>query len=72
MARQRHYVQKPSRAFFIVSNVKNQKAIAFKLKVFFYCLKYSKMGVLNVDQCFHAYHYMLSLFLLIDVVQLSR
>ena len=69
MARQKHYVQKPSRAFFIVSNVKNQKAIAFKLKVFFYCLKYSKMGVLNVGQCFHAYH---SLFLLIDVVQLSR
>ena len=38
MGKQKHYVQKPTRVFYIVIDVKNQKAVAFKLKVLFYRL----------------------------------
>ena len=37
MGRQKHDVQKPNRVFYGVE-CKNQRAIAFKLKVFFYRL----------------------------------
>ena len=42
MEKQKHYVQKLYRVFLIVLNVKNQKAIAFKLKVFFYRLSIAR------------------------------
>ena len=43
MEKQKHHVQKPYRVFFLIElNVKNQKAIAFKLKVFFYRLSIAR------------------------------
>ena len=43
MGKQKHYGQKPSRVFFfVVLIVKNQKAMAFKLKMFFYLLSIAK------------------------------
>ena len=37
--KQKHYGQKVNRIFFVcVLNVKNQKAMEFKLEAFFYCL----------------------------------
>ena len=42
MGKQKHYVQKPYGFLLIVLNVKNQKAIAFKLKVLFYRLSIAR------------------------------
>ena len=42
MGKQKHYRQKLKGVFFIVLNVKNEKALAFKLKVVFYRLSIAR------------------------------